>query len=269
MKCSDLQNSVSQYSDGSLDGPEVAIVKSHLAACPLCRERVDEYRAMMADMRQFGRAAIPAGVSNKVRLAVRYENRSRNFAGFNPARLEWLQMRLMPLSVGVMASLVIGFSFVTLLLSGRFATEDYYSMRGRDTRIMVAPDGNSNTGSRPDDISPVDFARTRMAVSGESPSINPQGALATISRSLVNHGIRNTEVVVVADVFSNGLARIAEVVEPSQNVNAVDELEKALDSDNAAAPFIPAELDNRSGSVRVVLKFQSVEVNTRKARKRH
>lgn len=268
MKCSDLQDSVSQYSDGSLDAPQSAVVKAHLAACPLCRERVDEYRALRADMRQFGRPVIPAGVSSRVRLAVRLENRSKHFAGFNPSRLEWIQMQLMPLGVGVMASLLIGFSIVTLLLSGRFAADDYYSMKGGDTRIMSSPDRNTNSGRPSDDISPADFARTRMSVSGESPSINPQGALATISRSLVSRGIRNSEVVVVADVFSNGLARIAEVVEPSQNVNAVDELEKALDSDNTAAPFIPAELDNRSGSVRVVLKFQTVEVNTRKARKR-
>ena len=108
-----------------------------------------------------------------------------------------------------------------------------------------------------------------MSVAGESPSINPQGALIELSRSLVRSGMKNGEVVVVADVFSNGLAQIAEVVEPPRNVSAVVDLEKAFDADVANAPFVPAALDSRSDSVRVVLKFQSVEVNTRPNRKRH
>jgi hypothetical protein len=71
------------------------------------------------------------------------------------------------------------------------------------------------------------------------------------------------EVVVVADVFSNGLAQIAEVVEPSRDRRAIEELEKALQSDPSLAPFVPADLDQRStGTVRVIFKIQSVNVNT-------
>ena len=133
---------------------------------------------------------------------------------------------------------------------------------------MIGDNGPEANRLKSGEISPIEFARSRMAVAGESPSINPQGTLASLSKTLANHGIRNSEIVVVADVFSNGLARIAEVVEPSQNVGAVDELEKALGSDVANAPFVPASMDNRSASVRVVLKFQNVEVNTRRSPKR-
>jgi hypothetical protein len=66
----------------------------------------------------------------------------------------------------------------------------------------------------------------------------------------------------VADVFGNGLAQIAEVVEPSRDRHAVAELQKALDSDPSYAPFVPASYENRPDSVRVVLRFQSVAVNT-------
>jgi hypothetical protein len=261
MKCSDLQDRVSQYADGSLCEPEAFAVEDHLTICPLCRERVDNIREMLADMKRFSRPEVPVKVANRVRLAVRDDIRKRHFPGLSPSRVDWLQMRLMPISVGIMASLFVSFSFLTLLLSGSLAIDDYHAMKGGgDSRIMITPGGPVEQGKRGDDISPVDFARTRTSVSGESPSINPQGALASISRSLVGRGIRNNEVVVVADVFSNGLARIAEVVEPSQNSRAINELQKALDSDLSAAPFVPAEMDNRSNSVRVVLKFQSVEV---------
>ncbi|MEP6946446.1 MAG: hypothetical protein ABJA02_11055 [Acidobacteriota bacterium] len=91
--------------------------------------------------------------------------------------------------------------------------------------------------------------------------------MAALSNTLTGHGFRNNEVVVVADVFSNGLARIAEVVEPSQNDRAVDELQRALDSDLSDTPFVPASMDNRPNNVRVVLKFQTVEVNSRNTKK--
>jgi hypothetical protein len=73
--------------------------------------------------------------------------------------------------------------------------------------------------------------------------------------------MKDEEVVVVADVFGNGLARIAEVVEPSSDLRAVSDLQKALESDPAYAAFIPSNLESRPDSVRVVLKFQSVDVS--------
>lgn len=81
--------------------------------------------------------------------------------------------------------------------------------------------------------------------------------------------MKDDEVVVVADVFGNGLAQIAEVVEPSRNRQAVDALQKALDSDPAYAPFVSSNLDKRSENVRVVLKFQSVNVSTGSSRHNH
>jgi hypothetical protein len=74
--------------------------------------------------------------------------------------------------------------------------------------------------------------------------------------------MKDDEVVVVAEVFGNGLAKIDEVVEPSRNRRAVTELEKALDSDPSFAPFVPAEVDKRPESVKVIFKIQSVNVNT-------
>jgi hypothetical protein len=95
--------------------------------------------------------------------------------------------------------------------------------------------------------------------------------LIALTKALVRGGMKDDEVVVVADVFGNGLAQIAEVVEPSRDRRAVGELEKALDSDPAFAPFVPANMENRPDSVRVILKFQSVNVSTgsRREKRRH
>ena len=110
------------------------------------------------------------------------------------------------------------------------------------------------------DISPIDFANTRLSVAGESPSVNPQGALIALSRSFVRGEMKDEEVVIVADVFGDGLARIAEIVEPQQSDEAILELRKAFQTNPGSSPFVPASMDGRSNSVRVVMKFQTVNV---------
>jgi hypothetical protein len=81
--------------------------------------------------------------------------------------------------------------------------------------------------------------------------------------------MKDDEVVVVADVYSNGSAQIAQVVEPSHNRDAVVELARALDNGLGSTPFVPAAYDKRSDSVRVIFKIQTVYVSTQeKPRKR-
>jgi hypothetical protein len=72
---------------------------------------------------------------------------------------------------------------------------------------------------------------------------------------------RDEEVVVVADVYSDGEARIADVVESSGDKRKMERLQAAFRADRMAPPFVPATLDNRSNVVRVILKFQNVDVN--------
>ena len=113
------------------------------------------------------------------------------------------------------------------------------------------------------ELSAADFAAARISVSGDSPSLNPQGALVALTKSIVRGKMKDDEVVVVADVFGSGLAKIAAVVEPSKDINAVRELEKALKTNpDYAPPFVPAKLDQRSDTVRVIFKIQSVNVDT-------
>jgi hypothetical protein len=66
---------------------------------------------------------------------------------------------------------------------------------------------------------------------------------------------------VVADVFQNGAARVTNVVESPKSRSTMARLMRALDGDKTSPPFVPANLDNRGDLVRVVLKFQNVNVN--------
>jgi len=110
-------------------------------------------------------------------------------------------------------------------------------------------------------ITPQQFAHSRSDVSPESPSVNPSGTLVAMANSDPRIPSRDEEVVVVAEVFGDGLARITNVVESSRDRSKMDRLQAAFRSDKVSPPFVPASLDNRGNMVRVVLKFQSVNVN--------
>jgi hypothetical protein len=66
--------------------------------------------------------------------------------------------------------------------------------------------------------------------------------------------------VVVADVFSNGSASLAGVVQAPRDKQMLDEFERALRKD---AAFVPASMDNRPETMRVVFAVQKVDVDDR------
>ena len=274
MKCSEIKSDLSLYADGFLAKSQNLFLKDHLAVCPLCRQRNAEIREVKAGLRRMSRPEISAPLHNQLKRSVRTEIRNTKTAWL-PVSVgvrAWLQTRVMPYGVGVLASLILGFTFLTMMFSGNrnlgpmtAATQNPY----RSDSIMLASNRNPYRLQYPESLSASDYAQTRLDVSSESPSINPQGALIALTRSLVRGGMKDDEVVVVADVFGNGLAQIAEVIEPSHNRQAVEELQKALDSDPAYAPFVSSNLDKRSDNMRVVLKFQSVNVSTGLSRHTH
>jgi len=170
---------------------------------------------------------------------------------------------MMPSAVGTFASVIIG---MILLWGILFTAPDpslFVAQNNKVTNSSIMLGRNNTTlGSDSLDISPSEYAFSRHAIAGESPSLNPQGALVALTRSLVRGKMEDEEVVVVADVFGNGLARITEVVEPTKDERAIEQLEKALDSDPVYAPFVPASYDKRSETMRVILKIQNVNVKT-------
>lgn len=264
MKCEELQFNIAVYLDDILSADEIAQTDAHLHQCPLCRQKLADYQSVKNNLRVMARPEIPAELLKNVRNAVAAELRpvQTREPFFSERMIEWLQMRLMPYSIGVVASLTLGFLLLWNLMTTAYnpnPQNEFARKIDSDAPVMLPRTGNS-----PDDtiVSPDQFVKTRLSIAAESPSVNPQGALVALTKSLVRGDMKDDEVVVVADVFGDGLAQIEEVVEPSKNRHAVYELEKALKKDSAYSPFVPANLDQRSETVRVILKIQSVNVKT-------
>lgn len=279
MNCENLQFNLSIYFDDVLTNEDRAAVEEHLPHCPLCRQKLAEFQSLRNDLRVLSRPALPNNLLVSIRSRISEEiksNKSEPSFTFSPFIFkenfrEQLQARLFHYTIGTATSLVFGFALLWSLLSAANIKQQNAVAEKNEpfanSGVLLA-NANPKAGANDFDLSSNDFAAARLSISEDSPSVNPRGALIALTKSFVRGKMKDDEVVVVADVFGNGLAQIAEVVEPSKDIRAVYELEKALKNDPDYAPFVSAESDQRSETVRVIFKIQSVNVNTHLPRTR-
>lgn len=275
MKCENLQLNLPVYSDDVLNEAERADVEKHLAQCPLCRQKSADFQSLRNSLHNLPRPALANDrlILMRNRVALESQSKQENSASlFSANTREWLLMRLMPYTVGTTASVLFTLTLLWTLLSAAYVPEKTVDLVRNETPVKsnVLPANPDSIALNSDlELNPASFAATRYSVAGGSPSLNPQGALVALTKSIVRGEMKDDEVVIVADVFGDGLARIAEIVEPSSDVRAVRELEKALKNDpRYAAPFVPANMDGRSDTVRVIFKINRVDIQTHTKSKR-
>ena len=113
-------------------------------------------------------------------------------------------------------------------------------------------------------VSSEDFSNLRAPFAAQSPSLNPAGALAVLTSSYANPRANaeqeSDDMVVIADVFSNGSASLADVVQAPRDRQMLADFEVAL---RQSAAFVPASLDRRPDTMRVVFTVQKVDVRDR------
>ncbi|MEP6902308.1 MAG: zf-HC2 domain-containing protein, partial [Actinomycetota bacterium] len=222
MKCENLQFNLSLYIDNILADEERGMIDKHLVQCPLCRQKLDDFGALRQSLRQISQPVMPKDLLASVKNAMAAElapTALQKKHYFSQSFLEFLQMRVMPYAVGTAASLIFGFSLLWILLSGNQQTAQIAGFSDRVGQVPVLLPSRPSLSDG--EITQADFVAGRGLVSSESPSINPQGALIAMTKAFVNGKGKGNEVVVVADVFSNGLANIEEVVAPLDNEQAI------------------------------------------------
>ena len=67
MNCENLQFDLSIYADDILSETAHADVEKHLAQCPLCRQKRDDYLALSQSLRSLKRPVVSAELLNTVR----------------------------------------------------------------------------------------------------------------------------------------------------------------------------------------------------------
>ena len=265
MSCQETQQALSLYVDDQLAQPVRAACDEHLRECPICRDELAGLRAVSRGLAALARPAPPAGLAAAISDALQIEAAARLRQPVLPlgVRLSrWLRPRVLPYTVGSCASLLLfTMMFNALLPHMKALSEASIAAREADMAtykiIYLGTDGPNIY----EPITPELFAAQRAPVGIESPSLNPRGALAALTRAQSHgHDAGEDDMIVVTDVFSNGRASLADVVHPPRDRRMLDEFKDALRK-NAA--FVPASYDRRPETMRVVFVVQKVDVPER------
>jgi anti-sigma factor RsiW len=258
MNCEETERLFSSYLDGALNASATALADAHLRECPNCRARLEATRAVVRGLALLERPAAPHRLAASITDALAIERAARAAKPAPPvyARIfDWIEPRVMPYTVGALASLIL---FVTVLSAVRPYVErfrDIAEAERMESCAWIDQTGGGDDVTKPH--TPENIAAPRISVGPQSPSINPRGALAALAWSPPTGQPGDDDMIVVADVYGNGRASLAAVVEPPRNPHMLDELEDALRK-NAA--FVPATLDRRPQTLRVVFVLQKMNI---------
>jgi len=214
------------------------------------------------DSRSFSQPVAPAELASSITDALTIEAAARQLSPERSVRERlalWLEPRLMPYSVGSLTSVVLFFSMFVALSPHFMALQK--AARQMET-VMVFRSSPGLDLNEP--VSSADFSARRAPFAEQSPSLNPGGALAALTGSYAHpHTNVNQDaddMIVVADVFSNGAASLADVVQAPRDRQMLADFQIAL---RQSAAFVPASFDRRPDTMRVVFTVQKVDVRDR------
>ena len=260
MTCSESQKAFSPYLDGALSHEAGAALAEHLGACPVCRHQLEETRALVRGLSLMARPAAPPDLAASIRNALVIERAALERTprlSLADHVMRWLSVRVMPYSVGAIYSAVLFVAVIGAFKHQLVILRNLAEARALESGQPVPwSEGDSYDVTRP--LSPDLAAAARSAWGPESPTLNPRGALAALTVAPPRDGNPNDDdMIVVADVYANGSASLAEVVEPPRNRRMVEDLQNALRKNPA---FVPASLDRRPQTMRVVFVLQKMNV---------
>ena len=262
MSCEETRQSLSLYIDDALMLPVRVVVDEHVDKCPVCRDELIQLRALTRGLSMLPKVRPPVDLAASVTNALMIEAAARRQtpkSSFADRIARFLEPRLMPYSVGSIASVIL---FVAMFAALRPHFEALHEAAAQSSPVHVAPFSVRYDLNKP--VRSEDYAASRAPFAEQSPSLNPKGALATLTRSYVNpHNSRYQDaddMLVVADVFSNGAASLVDVVHAPRDRQMLNDFQVALRRD---AAFVPASMDRRPDTMRVVFAVQKVDVRER------
>jgi hypothetical protein len=262
MTCKETTQLVSQYVDNVLSLPARIAIDEHLHKCPVCRTQVAELRNVSRSLRSLSRPVAPPDLASSITDALMIEAAARRQSPEPSLRQRialWLEPRLMPYSISSFASVVLFISMFAAFRPHFVAMQDAAIQTSTVQAFQASPHYDL---SRP--VNPADFSAARAPFGAQSPSLDPGGALAALTGSYANPPgnlyQEADDMVVVADVFSNGSAALADVVQAPRDRQMLTDFEVAL---RQSAAFVPASWDRRPDTMRVVFTVQKVDVRDR------
>ena len=253
MTCEATRQTLSLYVDDGVSLPVRVAIDEHLDHCPVCRAEAAELRSLRRSLKMMTRPIPPAGLAETITDLLTIEAAARRAPKIPWDRriVRFLQPRLMPYTVGSFASVILFFLMFTALRPHFVALREAALQNvSYDVRTVSLPPGYDLYVP----VSPQDFASMRAPWGEESPSLNPGGALAALTRAYAhpraNDKTDADDMVVAAVVYRDGTASLVSVVQPPRDRRMLDDFESALRTDPS---FVPASYDRRPDTMRVIL----------------
>jgi hypothetical protein len=265
MSCDEIQELLSLYCDDGLAKHERACCDSHLEVCPVCRAEVAQLRALRLRLATMESPVASANLISTIQHAVRAEvavERARRRAPKSEVFIDfisvWLTPRPMRYAFSSIMSILL-FATVFLALRPHMIALHEAASAFDAFNLATTPGAGGYDINEP--ISSSNYAALRTPFNSESPSLDPKGGIATLNLSddYLQSG-QNDDMVVVADVFSNGAASLANVMHAPRDRRMLDDFQAALRTNTG---FVPAAMDRRPETMRVVFSIQRVEVRDR------
>lgn len=254
MRCHEIRNRTSEYIDHFVEEPERRRYLDHVAECAGCREHLDATRAVIGSLRTLAAPVAPGDLAERTIMAIdreaepeisivtrRHLRLAPHYHGslLNIARQLFVdyEFKLVAYSVGLCISFVM---FGSMLLSLR-------------PILSIAP--FQPPSERAVWITPMEGAllsNHAVPVTYSLPRISDGHALADYAR------FGNADLVVIAEVSTDGRAQVVEVLSGPHDERAVGELSVAL---NRPRTFVPAfAVSGRPVASRVVLFVEHVDI---------
>src|SRR5690349_10601622 len=256
MTCEVTRQALSLYVDDCVSLPARVAIDEHLDRCPVCRAEMVELRSLTRSLKTMTRPVAPAGLAGTITdlLTIEAAARQAPKISFGRKVARFLQPRLMPYSVGSFASVMLFFLMFTALRPHFVALREAAAQQVGDSYTIRMPMPGYDLYQPVDSRS---FAASRAPYGEESPSLNPKGALAALTRA---HETDADNMVVVATVFSNGTASMSGVVKLPRDRRMLEEFEAALRQSDP--PFVRASYDRRPDTMSIVFTLGTqVEVD--------
>jgi hypothetical protein len=262
MTCEESKKAFSPHLDGALSREAGDALGEHLSVCPPCRDELEATRSLLRSLSLVARPAPPPDLAASISRALvieRAASRARPALPWPVRVLRWVEPRVMPYAFGAFYSMLL---FVAVFGALRQPMRLLRNLAEAERLEAGLPynvtwvDGGYDV-TRP--LSPeLSAAAARAPFSVESPTLNPRGALARLALNTpdTDHP-DDDDMIVVADVYGNGRASLAAVVEPPRNPQMLEDLQDAFRKNPA---FVPASFDRRPQTMRVVFVLQKMNV---------
>jgi hypothetical protein len=266
MSCDETRQSLSSYLDDRLTVSAREGCDEHLRQCPVCRAQLADLRSLARNLNRLERPVPPPDLATAISVRLGIEAAAQQRAPKLPVGervARWVRPRLMPYTVGSFASILLFFAMFNALRPHiralREAAVAHAEAEQASLRVIYLSDEASYYPDITKPVPPDVYAAARAPYAIESPSLNPSGALAALTNGRWHGHSKDDDddMVVVTDVFSNGSASLAGVVQAPRDPRMLDDFQSALRKD---AAFVPASFDRRPETIRVIFVIQKIDV---------